>query len=112
MIERNLYLIQRITAVLLLPMILVHLVLILYAVRDGLTAEEILSRTRGSAVWATYYIGFVAAVSLHAPIGLRSILIEWSSLRPKEASFIAVLIGLIFLSLGLRSVSAVIGGVA
>ena len=110
MIERNLYLIQRITAVLLLPMILVHLVLILYAVRDGLTAAEILSRTRGSAVWAAYYIGFVAAVALHAPIGLRSIMIEWSNLRPKEANFVAILIGLIFLSLGLRSVSAVIGG--
>jgi len=43
---------------------------------DGLSAAEILGRTRGSVGLALFYGLFVAAVAVHAPIGLRTILRE------------------------------------
>jgi fumarate reductase subunit C len=57
--------------------VLVHLATVIYAVQGGLTAAEILGRTRGSVGWAAFYALFVLAVCVHAPIGLRSIFIEW-----------------------------------
>ena len=55
----------------------VHLVTIVYAVRSGLTAAKILGRTRGSVAWFAFYSLFVLAVTMHAPIGLHSVLSEW-----------------------------------
>ena len=46
---------QRVTAALMVPLILVHLAVIFYATRSGLTAADILARTRGSVVWALNY---------------------------------------------------------
>jgi fumarate reductase subunit C len=56
--------------------VLVHLATILYAVRGGLTAAEILARTRGSAGLALFYGIFVLAAAIHAPVGLRAVLRE------------------------------------
>ena len=44
----RLYLLQRLTAALMVPLIAAHIVTIIYATRHGLSAAEILSRTRGS----------------------------------------------------------------
>ena len=43
---------QRISAVVLAVCVLVHLATAIYAIRSGLSAAEILSRTRGSVGWA------------------------------------------------------------
>jgi fumarate reductase subunit C len=64
---------QRASAAVLAACVLVHLATILYAVRGGLTAAEILGRTRGSAALALFYGTFVVAVAIHAPLGLRTI---------------------------------------
>ena len=61
--------------------VVVHLATIIYAVQGGLSAAEILGRTRGSAAWLAFYALFVLAVAVHAPIGLRSVLIEWLKWR-------------------------------
>ena len=61
--------------------VLVHLATIIYAVQGGLSAAEILGRTRGNPAWLAFYTLFVLAVTVHAPIGLRSILIEWLKWR-------------------------------
>jgi fumarate reductase subunit C len=61
--------------------VLVHLVTIIYAVNGGLSAAEILDRTRGNAAWLAFYALFVLAVAVHAPIGLRSVCIEWLKWR-------------------------------
>ena len=104
----RLYLWQRGTAALMLPLILVHLAVIFYATRQGLTAADILGRTRGSITWALFYGTFVAAAAIHASIGVRNILVEWTALRRKRAEFVSVAFGAAVAALGFRAVYAVV----
>ena len=104
----RLYFLQRLSAAILAPLVLVHLALIIYAVQGGLSGEEILARTRGSAGWAIFYGLFVLAVALHGGIGLRTILLEWTGLRTPPANVVALASGLGLLVLGLRAVWAVV----
>ena len=90
----QLYVWQRLTASVMAPLVLVHIAVIFYATHQGLTAADILSRTRGSIAWASYYGIFVAAASIHASIGVRNILNEWSPLTNRRADLPAVLFGL------------------
>ena len=83
----RLYLWQRLTAALMVPLVLVHLALIFYAMRQGLSAADILSRTRGSVAWAVFYGAFVVAAAVHAPIGLRTVLAEWTPLGAPRATW-------------------------
>lgn len=110
MIEARLYLLQRGTAMLLAPLVLIHLGLILYAVRGGLSAVEILARTQGSAGWAAFYGLFVLAVAIHAPIGARNAIREWTSWRGRSLDLALGMFGLLLLGLGLRAIWAVVGG--
>ena len=73
----RLYILQRLTAALMVPLILGHLIVIFYATRKGLSAADILGRTRGSFWWALYYGVFVLAAALHGAIGVRSVASEW-----------------------------------
>ena len=74
----KLYLLQRATAALMVPLIVGHLIVIFYATRKGLSAADILGRTRGSLLWGLYYGLFVLAASIHGSIGVRSVLREWA----------------------------------
>ncbi|MDA1311283.1 MAG: succinate dehydrogenase [Proteobacteria bacterium] len=107
--EARLYLLQRGSAMLLAPLVLIHLGLILYAIGDGLSAAEILGRTRGSFAWAAFYGLFVLAAAVHAPIGLRNLAREWLAWRGRSVDAAALVFGLVLLALGLRAVWAVIG---
>ncbi len=104
----RLYVWQRATAAVMAPLVLGHIALIFYATRQGLSAADILARTRGSIVWAAYYGLFVAAVSIHAAIGVRSTLSEWSPLTERRAGIFALLFGLFLAMLGARAVAAVV----
>jgi len=104
----QLYVWQRLTAIVMAPLVLVHIAVIFYATRQGLSAADILSRTRGSIAWAAYYGIFVAAASIHAAIGVRNILDEWSPLTNRRAGLSAVLFGLALTALGFRAVAAVV----
>ncbi len=104
----RLYVWQRATAAVMAPLVLGHIALIFYATRQGLTAADILARTQGSIVWAAYYGVFVAAVSIHAAIGVRNILSEWSPLTERRGDIFALLFGLILAVLGARAVAAVV----
>lgn len=108
MTERRLFVLQRLTALILAPLVLVHLGLILYAVRDGLTAQEILGRTQGSLGWALFYGTFVLAAAIHAPLGLRTILREWTGASARFATLFSVAFGVLLAGLGLRAVAAVV----
>ena len=98
---------QRLSAGVLAVCVLVHLVTVIYAVRNGLSAAEILGRTRGNLAWAAFYSLFVLAVAVHAPIGLRNVLSETFNWRGRSLE-IAVLALPVFLALvGFRAVYAV-----
>jgi fumarate reductase subunit C len=103
----RLYVWQRLTAALMLPLVLLHIAVIFYASRKGMTAADILARTRGSIVWASFYGVFVVAVAIHAAIGVRNVLAEWSPLVDRGAGIFAIAFGIALLILGLRAVVAV-----
>ena len=102
--DRRLFLAQRLSAMLLAPLVLIHLALIIYAIQGGLSAAEVLGRTQGSAGWGAFYGAFVLAVSVHAPIGLRNVLAEWTPLPRRAADALALAASLALLALGLRAV--------
>jgi fumarate reductase subunit C len=107
--ETVLWVAQRATAVVLAFCVLVHLATIIYAVRGGLSAAEILERTRGSVAWAAFYVIFVMAVAVHGAIGLRAVAAEWLGFRGEPAEFVMTLIGFGLAVMGLRAVVAVFG---
>jgi fumarate reductase subunit C len=87
----------------------VHLATIIYAVQGGISGAEILGRTRGNAAWLAFYSLFVLAVSVHAPIGLRSVLGEWLGWRGMSRDAVLLLFAVFLLLLGLRAALAVFG---
>ena len=64
--------VQRITAAFLGFAVILHLVTIMLAVRGGLSAAEILARTRGAELWFAFYVVFALCAGLHGAIGLRN----------------------------------------
>jgi fumarate reductase subunit C len=81
----------------------VHLAMIIYAVQGGLTAAEILERTRGNAGWLAFYSVFVLAVTIHAPIGLRSVFAEWLGWRGRSRDVVLALFALLIAWMGMRA---------
>ena len=104
----RLYVWQRATAALMAPLVLIHIAVIFYATRQQMTAADILSRTHGSAVWASYYGLFVAAASVHASIGVRNVLAEWSPLTERRAGQIAIVFGVLLALLGAHAIFALV----
>ena len=109
MSEAALFALQRLTAMLLAPLVVVHLMLVLYAVQGGLSAAEILGRTQGSVAWGAFYALFVTAVAIHAPIGVRNIVRELTRWRGRSLDVASVALAIVLLALGLRAVAAVVG---
>ena len=105
--ETLLWVAQRASAAVLAVCVLVHLVTIIYAVQGGLSAAEILGRTRGNVAWLAFYTLFVLAVAIHAPIGLRSVLTEWLQWRDKSRDVALLLFSLLLLVIGMRAVLGV-----
>jgi fumarate reductase subunit C len=108
----RLYLLQRATALLLAPLILVHLFVIFYATAYGVSAASILGRTRGSVAWGLFYGVFVVAAAMHGAIGIRNVVAEWAprAIKRNETLLMLILwgVGLGLTALGLRAVYAVV----
>jgi len=102
-----LWLAQRASAAVLALCVLVHLATLVYAVQGGLSAAEILGRTRGSLAWLAFYTVFVLAVALHVPIGLRAVLNEWAGWRGAGRDWVLGFFGIFLLWAGMRAVLAV-----
>ncbi len=98
-----LWLAQRLSAAVLGACVTVHLATIVYAVRGGLSAEEIFARTRGNHAWLAFYIVFVLAAAVHAPIGLRAIAIEWLRWRGASRDAVLLVFSVALLWAGLRA---------
>jgi fumarate reductase subunit C len=103
----TLFLAQRATAAILALAVAAHLVMIVYAERAGLTAGAVLARTHHNAALLAFYVLFVIAASIHAPIGLRNILAEWARWRGRSLDAAMAAFGLALLGLGLRAAYAV-----
>jgi fumarate reductase subunit C len=108
--EVRLWVAQRATAAVLALCVVVHLATIIYAIRGGLSAAEILARTRGSYAWGTFYTVFVLAAAVHGAIGLRAVASEWLGLRGDVAEVATTAIAVLLTIVGLRAVVAVVGG--
>ena len=108
MLDTRLYLLQRITAMIMAPLVLLHLGVIIFAIQGGLDSTEILSRTRGSLFWGSTYSLFVVTVSIHAAIGLRVVMFEWLKIRDPALGGISWLLFAILMLTGLRAVFAVV----
>ncbi|HXQ84401.1 MAG TPA: succinate dehydrogenase [Xanthobacteraceae bacterium] len=104
----RLYVWQRLTAALMVPLVLIHIAVIFYATRRGMTAADILARTRGSMVWASYYGVFVAAAAIHAAIGVRNVLTEWAPVTERRAGSFAMAFAVLLVALGARAVAALV----
>jgi fumarate reductase subunit C len=102
-----LFLAQRASAVVLAFAVTVHLATIIYATRGGLTAAEVLGRTRGNGAFLALYVIFVLAVAIHAPIGLRNVLREWTSWRGRSLDIALAAFATLLFLLGLRAAFAV-----
>jgi fumarate reductase subunit C len=106
-VQTLLWIAQRASAAVLAVCVAVHLATIVYAVQGGLTAAEILGRTRGNHAWLAFYTVFVVAVSVHAPIGLRAVLLEWLRWRGASRDVALALFAAGLAWLGMRAVLAV-----
>ncbi len=99
----QLWAVQRGTAMVLALAVVVHLVTIMVAVRGGLSAAEIIGRTRGNWGWLGFYSVFAVAAGLHGAIGLRAIAAEWAGWRGRGYDWAWVGIGLLTAAFGIRA---------
>ena len=107
MLNLRLYMLQRITALVMVPFVVIHIAVMIYAVQGGLSATEILGRTQGSIWWIVFYGTFVIAVSIHATISLRVIVSEMTRLEGKILDVTSWIALALLMVLGLRAVFAV-----
>ncbi len=108
MIGVRLYLLQRITAMIMVPLVFGHRGMMIYAVQGGLSTAEILARTQGNMLWGIFYASFVVAASLHAAIGLRVIAFEFFGFGKSILNTVTNVVAIGFSVLGLRAVWAVV----
>ena len=99
---------QRISAMVLAICVLVHIGVVIYAVRGGLSAAEILGRTQGNWWVGVFYGIFVLACTVHVPIGLAKIAEEWLAWPQKTANMASNLFGVLILCMGFFAVYAVV----
>jgi fumarate reductase subunit C len=98
---------QRASAAILAVCVVVHLATIIYAVQGGLSAAEILGRTRGNTGWLAFYSVFVLAAAIHAPIGLRAVLGEWLHWRGASREVFLLVFAILLTWIGMRAVLGV-----
>ena len=98
---------QRASAAVLALCVIVHLTTIIFAVQGGLSAAEILGRTRGNYAWLSFYSVFVLACAVHVPIGLRAVLAEWLSWRGPSRDYALLAFAALLALVGMRAVIGV-----
>ena len=108
-LQAKLWYAQRISAMVLGLCVAIHLAIIFYAIRGGLSAQEILGRTQGNVLFAIFYEIFVLACFVHAPIGMSNILQETF---PKSglARPLSWIVALLILILGTTAVLGIFTG--
>lgn len=108
-LQAKLWYAQRISAMILGLCVAIHLFIMFYAIRGGLTAGEILGRTQGNWFFALFYEVFVLACFIHAPIGLANILRE-NFPRSPGVRVLPWILAILILVLGTTAVFGVFTG--
>ena len=103
-----LFVLQRLSAMILAPLVFLHLATMVYTIQDGLTASEILSRTKGSLFWGTIYSLFITTATIHGSIGLRAIIGEMTPFKGTSRNIFTFVFASFVLALGFRAMKAVI----
>lgn len=101
-LESWLWLVQRAGAVVLLVGVAVHFTTNIMAVRNGLSAEEILGRTAGNMVFLIFYSLFSLAIAGHGAVGLRTLLREATPLPGAAIDGITLAVGILLAVVGCR----------
>ena len=104
----RLYVWQRLTAAVMVPLIIIHIATIFLATSNGLSAADMLARTQGSLLWGSFYSAFVLMAAIHGAIGLRSVLTDWTDMGARGRDLAMWSFGLFLLTLGLRAVAAMV----
>lgn len=107
-LEVRLFVVQRLTAMILGPLVIVHLATMIYVIQGGLSASEIIARTEGSVGWGLLYGVFVIAAAAHGAIGLRQIAREAAGWRGAWLNLAALAFCAAIVWLGYRAVVALI----
>ena len=100
------FVLQRASAAVLALCVVVHLATIIYAVRHGLTSDAIVARVHANPAWPAFYVVFVIAAAVHAPLGIRTIADEWLGLRGRAVDIALGLTSLVLFAGGLYAVHA------
>ncbi|MBM3598292.1 MAG: succinate dehydrogenase [Alphaproteobacteria bacterium] len=103
--EVLLWLAQRASAAVLAACVAIHLATMIYAVQGGLSAAEILGRTRGNVSWLAFYAVFVLAAAIHAPIGMRSVIREIVGWRSRSLDLALCAFAVAIAWLGWRAIA-------
>jgi len=102
--ETWLWLGQRLSAVVLAVCVVVHIVTMIFAMRGGLSTGEIAGRVGGNVWWLTFYGLFVLSVSVHAPIGIRAVLLESTPISARRIGLLCMIFGLFIIVFGIKAV--------
>lgn len=86
------------------PLVVIHLITIIFVSGENLSANDILMRTQGNYYWAVLYSLFVIAAAIHGAIGLRVVVQEVFNLRRPYLNAVAFAVGLSVLILGFRAI--------
>ena len=102
--EAWIWIAHRATAAYLAAAVVVHLATIVYAVDGGLSAAEILGRTRGNGAWLAFYAMFAASAAVHGSAGLRTVIREHTGWRGGSLDLAALGLAAVLTVLGWRAV--------
>jgi fumarate reductase subunit C len=105
--EARLYVLQRLTALIMAPLVMLHIYIMIVAVQDGVTTSEILARTRASLFWPILYAVFLAAAAVHGSIGFRNILHEMTALPASTISRLSAGLLILILASGAKTIWAI-----
>lgn len=106
--QRQAWWMQRLSAMVLACCVVVHLATMIYAVRGGLSASEILQRTQGSWLFGIFYGLFILGCAVHVPIGVTNIAEEWFGIRGLKSILLGQVFTWAILVLGGRALWGVI----
>ncbi|QCY09556.1 succinate dehydrogenase [Pseudomonas sp. MPC6] len=105
-IEFKLWLLHRVSAMLLGLFVVIHIVGMIIAIQGGLSSAEILQRTSENYVMGVFYSVFTIAAAVHSSIGLRTVAFEVLGWR---GAIVNRVLTVFFLMLCVTGISA-IGG--